>query len=270
LIGADALLFQHRHAVNAALDASAGRWSDIGFTGRWLLNAHPKSGIHLMRNILLHFNSSAVFQQLLFYDDFATAVGLKSEARLYWAHLPYMTFASATAGAENFQSILLLRHPCAVALALARAFYDVNTSRADHLAMRQTLSFRQIVAHIISGYEFQDLSFAPLTASLTEFCTDWLGHAQFILRFEDLTERLQSDDAALVGYLQPLLATVCEAVPSDAAARIRAGAATAISATYSRTRPWASTSLQAQDVFALVPRPAAAALRDVAGQLGYD
>src|SRR5262249_33356783 len=161
------------------------------------VDAHPKSGIHLLRNILMHFNRETVGQRLLFYDDFSETLRQQKASRIHWGHLPYSTFVSGVPGLGNVQTILLRRHPPPMAVALARAFFDVNSGRPDHLAMRETHSFEAIVAAVVNGYEAAGLSFSPLISSLGEFCLSWRDNARFVLRFEQLTALLKQDDAGL-------------------------------------------------------------------------
>ena len=51
------VLFQNFDPVNKALSLSLEHFGSIGVRGRWFINSHPKSGTHLLRNILLHFNT---------------------------------------------------------------------------------------------------------------------------------------------------------------------------------------------------------------------
>src|SRR5687767_5436166 len=68
--GPDLLFKQHR-LIRRALRDSIQRWEQVPVRGRWLANSHPKSGTHLVRNILLHFNNPAVHRQFLFPRNFA-------------------------------------------------------------------------------------------------------------------------------------------------------------------------------------------------------
>ena len=263
------LLFQDAKSVNTALEESLTHWDKIGVRGRWIVNSHPKSGTHLLKNILLHFSSAAVHQEMLFYDTFAPAFIGENNSQIYTAHLPYSMCSTAMGDAGNVQSILLLRHPCAIALALARAFYDVNTTRPDHLFLRERDSFEEIVRKVVCGYECAGLEFGPLAASLSEFCLEWQGKVRFTVKFEDIVAKLRGADDELLAYFQPILEAIFEAIPADAALRIRAGSSTAISATFSRTRESACDMWTADDIYTAVPAAASAELRDISRLLGY-
>ena len=52
-------------------------------------------------------------------------------------NIPYVTLNDVAGKAPGLRTVLLLRHPGAIALALARAFYDRNSTRPDHLYMRE-------------------------------------------------------------------------------------------------------------------------------------
>ncbi len=262
------LLFRDSNEVDRDLSRSLTRWDKIAVRGSWLANSHPKSGTYLLRNILMHFNSAAVHQEMLFYDTFADGVAGEPLAKIYSGHVPYQHFATSPASAR-LRTILLVRHPLAIAPALARAFYDVNTTRPDHLHLREHDTFEQIVVKVIGGYECAGLRFAPLATSLAEFAVDWLGNVDFLLRFEEITERLGSNDQALVAYFAPLLTAIFGEIPADAAARIRAGAAAGISATFSRTQAWARRDPAFDEIYSLLPSMLAADLQEIARRLGY-
>jgi hypothetical protein len=263
------LLFHTRSIVRAALQQSLTHWNKLPVRGRWLVNSHPKAGTFLPRNILMHFNSGALHQHILFYDTFYDVLRSNFEPCIYTGHVPYSLLRQSRDSVGPLQSILLIRHPCAVALALARAFYDRNTTRPDHIHLREHESFAGIVVKIVTGYELADVTSGPLAASLADFSADWLGSTHFTIRFEDLTKHLAGPDDALVAFLAPVIEAMFSAVPDDAAARIRAGADAAISATYSRTATWASRNWSPDDVYGLLPRADAERLRGIAAQLGY-
>lgn len=262
------LLFRERTTVSAALRQSLTRWNKLPVRGRWLVNSHPKAGTFLPRNILMHCNSGALHQHILFYDTFRGALDNR-EPRIYTGHIPYAMLHAAADTVGPLQSVLLIRHPCAIALALARSYYDRNSQRADHVYLREHESFDGVVARIISGYECAGVTCGPLAVSLIEFSVEWRGNTRFTLRYEDLVERLAGPDAALLAYLAPLLGAMFARVPEDAVERIRAGADTTISATYSRTAEWASHPRSPRDVYELVTAADADRLRAIAAQLGY-
>jgi hypothetical protein len=236
--------------------------------GRWIVNSHPKSGTHLVRNIMLHMNSDAVHQEILFYDKYLDATRPGDEPRIYITHLPYAA-VSVNGEVGGLNAILLLRHPGAIALALARAFYDVNTTRPDHLYLRENTEFPEIVAKVVRGYACEGLRFGPIERSLTEMAVEWRRAALFTLRFEEIIDALGSSDAQLLDYFRPLLAGVFETVPLDAAARIRTAAEPEISATYSRNNTSEYDKYRPDDVYSMVPRAAATRLRAAATALGY-
>lgn len=263
------LLFNDAGSVRIALGRSLGNWNPLRAHGTWVVNSHPKSGTLLLRNILLHFNHQFSHPEILFFDTFAAVLKEESSPRLYTTHIPYEVFKEAQSNAVNLRSILLLRHPCAIALALARSFYDINTIRPDHIYMRRHHTFEEITAKIISGYTAEGLRFSPLVDSLREFAIDWLDQVDAIIRFEDIVSMQASDDARVVDLFRPILDAMFGFTPPDAAARIRAGASPAISDTFSRTKSWAHRGPLLDDVYKLVPQEARNELRDAARLLGY-
>ena len=261
------LLFRKSDSVGLAFKESLGRFRPIALHGRWLINSHPKSGTHLVRNILGHFNWHAFYRPILFFDTFEPVLR-GATSQFYAGHIPYAMFAVFDQ-IEDFNSVLLIRHPYAIALALARAFYDINTTRADHLQMREEFSFSEIVKRVICGYDCAGIRSSPLAKSLSEFTCEWLGQTPFTVKFEEIVARLKGPDYRLVAYLAPLLEGMYGAVPDDAAQRIRAGAAPAISVTFSRTRDAAAVRARPADVPSLVPATEARRLREIAVMLGY-
>jgi hypothetical protein len=262
-------IFQDPRSVSRALGRSVLEWDKIGVAGRWLVNSHPKSGTHLIRNILLHFNANAVHQDILFFNTFGNALSQTAEPRIFIGHIPYGTLSGAAATASGLRTVLLLRHPGAIALALARAFYDRNSTRPDHLYMREHDSFEQIVSKVVTGYECRGQQFGSLASSLADFCLDWLGNVQFVVRFEDMAATLQSNDDDLLAFFNPVLGQMLQIVPPDAAQRIRAGAAAAISATYSRTVESVYDALRPEEIYTLLPPAEGEGLRRIAVELGY-
>lgn len=262
------LLFQEPGDVNRQLHDSITRWSPMALHFRWLVNSHPKSGTHLLRNILLHFARGAVHRAIVFFDTYNLALQTTSAPAIYIGHVPRVTF-TANAESQGLGTVLLIRHPCAIALALARAFYDVNTTRADYVQMREECSFEEIVRKVICGYECAGFRSSPLATSLAEFTLEWLGETAFVVKFEELVVRLEGPDYRLVAYLAPLLEGMFHTVPIDAAERIRAGATPAISHTYSRTRETALVKIRPADVHSLIPAAESRRLREITAALGY-
>ncbi|HEX3864529.1 MAG TPA: hypothetical protein VHY35_22830 [Stellaceae bacterium] len=283
------LLFRETRDVDVELENSLKSWGKLPVNGAWLVNSHPKSGTHLLRNILLHFNSAVVHHTMLFYDTFVVALNGSTKSSIHVGHIPYSLFFEAAPYTSEPCTILLLRHPCAILLALARSFYDVNTKRPDHLKMRERQSFAEIVKDVACGYARAGQRFAPLSDSLAEFGTEWLGNVEFTVKFEDMiarlaspplasprlasprlaSPRLTSNDRNLVDFFAPMLRAVFGDVPADAAARLRAGACSGISATYSRTQDWARQERTPEQVYDLLPAAAADALREAAYRFGY-
>jgi hypothetical protein len=260
------LLFHDTKTVHEALGASLRKHSRIPVRGRWFVNSHPKSGTHLLRNILLHFNTPEVYRDLVFEQSLKAALDRAEADQIYMGHVAQAVFAKEPS--RPTRTVVLLRHPCAIALALARAFYDVNTTRPDHLYMREHENFEWIVEKVVRGYKCEGVTSGPLAASLKEFALDWLPKVDFVLRFEELRARLKSSDEDLLAYLRPVLEAMFDTVPEDAIQRIRAGGSETISATYSRTAS-AYDALRPDDVYRLLLTPHARQLRAIAGQLGY-
>src|SRR6476646_3680768 len=77
------VLFQNFDAVNKALSLSLEHFGSIGVRGRWFINSHPKSGTHLLRNILFHFNTQQVYKDILFYDTIEPALEERKTDQIY-------------------------------------------------------------------------------------------------------------------------------------------------------------------------------------------
>jgi len=261
------LLFQDMRTVDEALALSLEQFPGVGVSGLWFINSHPKSGTHLLRNILLHFNTPEIYKDILLYDTVQAALQEPKPDQIYMGHVSYAEYDESPKGA--MRSVLLLRHPGAIALALARAFYDRNSMRPDHLYMREHDSFEEIVRRVVSGYEYQELKFRSLASSLAQFSLDWIAEVDFVVRFEDIERHLRADDSTLTTWFGPILAEIFGTLPTDAAQRIRAGAGGGISATYSRTAMSARDEFQPENVYDLLPAVQAQRLRGIASALGY-
>src|SRR5688572_6724556 len=96
-----ALLFRGSASVNEALGHSIAGWEQIEPCGRWIINSHPKSGTHLLRNILLHFNHRSVNREILFFDTFTEALQRQAQAQFFNAHIPYKIAAQSIGGASG-------------------------------------------------------------------------------------------------------------------------------------------------------------------------
>lgn len=249
-------MFLDADTVNAALAGSIARFATLDLPVSALVNSHPKSGTHLLRNILLHFFSARTHAPFLFHDNFATAAAAAGP-RLFVGHVPWSV--AAAPDAPPLRKILLVRHPATMVLALARAFYDGNTTREDFIALRSSRTFEEIVACVLAGYAHQGQPCAaPVAESLRYFTLDWLEGADCVIRFEDIRTALAGSDDDVVRVFEPLFGTLGCPLPDDAAARIRAGSAGAISTTYSRHGRASFDDVTAEDVVRM------------AGELGQD
>ena len=154
------------------------------------LNSVPKSGTHLLRNILRMF--VPVEQQ--YHDDFIQIPNLRQHSRalhpdnpkLSWGHLLFSD-ESALATSLSHQ-ILLVRDPHTWVLARARFFLSENfDGNLAHLRTRQ-YSAGELMNMMIFGIHGK----APTMYDIyTHNAAAWLGTGVKLYRYEDLVSHLK-------------------------------------------------------------------------------
>jgi hypothetical protein len=154
------------------------------------LNSVPKSGSHLLRNIIRMFvpveqQYQAEFIQYQFLDRHLAAFDPAAN-RLSWGHLFYMD--PTRAAVRDVRHILLVRDPYDWALAQARfVLSDEFQAGLDHFK-KPDVPVEAILNLVIQGTKPQ---LAPLAITYHFNAVAWLGKGVHLLRYEDLVRALR-------------------------------------------------------------------------------
>lgn len=188
------------------------------------LNSIPKSGSHLLRNIVRMFvpvedQYQAEFIQYHFLQRHLAAFD-RSRNRLSWGHLFFMEpTRAALAGVRH---ILLVRDPYEWVLARARFVLsnEFNAPGLEHLKQPGT-SVESILNLMIEGVRPE---LAPLDITYHFNAVAWLGTGTRLLRYEELIQalrELESEDGE--SYFTALFDACGIVRPDDWRERVRIG-----------------------------------------------
>jgi hypothetical protein len=210
------------------------------------LNSVPKSGSHLLRNIVRMF--VPVDQQ---YDrDFIQYANLKSHlgafdgppAKLSWGHLFFSDISVITTSVAR--KILLVRDPHSWVLSKARFMLsDEFTGELDMLK-NAPVSADELINMVIFGIHRTNPS---LKDTYTHNAVAWLGTGVFLMRYEELIEALKYlDSPESETYFGRLFDACGIAMPDDWRARVKIGSDPARSGTASQNLSGKISSLPAE------------------------
>lgn len=188
------------------------------------LNSVPKSGSHLLRNIVRMFvpveqQYSAQFIQWANLQQHLAAFD-PGKSYLSWGHLLFSD-ASAIELAEVRQ-ILLVRDPYDWVLARARFFMSEEFSGNINHIKDGTLSVEALLNLMIFGV-YQKAP--PLADIYANNAAAWLGTGVFLVRYEELAANLDElDGTEAEAYFMSLFrACGIDPVPADWKQRVRIG-----------------------------------------------
>ena len=186
------------------------------------LNSVPKSGSHLLRNIVRMFvpveqqYHVQFIQPQVLRDHFGAFADPRNF--LSWGHL---TFGPTTAVAlGNVRHILLVRDPYDWVLAAARFFISDQLVGFD-LLKEGTLSVDAILNMTIFGIPGKSLSLSDL---FMQTAVGWFGAGAHVIRYEDLVRsvaNLESQEAE--SFFSELLGACGIERPGDWRERVRVG-----------------------------------------------
>jgi hypothetical protein len=213
------------------LDEQNGRFRQQPLTQAVFLNSVPKSGSHLLRNIVRMFVPVAQH----YPDDFIQYATLSRHARAFaasppllsWGHL-FFSDVSAIATAPA-RKILLVRDPYSWVLAKARFMLsDEFTGELDFLKA-EPISAAQLINLTIFGIPRKN---PGLRDTYTHNAAAWLGSDIYLVRFEELQAALRDlASASAEHYFTALLGACGIEVPDDWRDRVKIGADPARSGT---------------------------------------
>lgn len=206
------------------LDAVTARFAPAPITAPIFLNSVPKSGTHLLRNILRMFvpvdqQYTQTFIQWPNMQDHLAAFS-KDRPKLSWGHLLFSD-ASAVETATA-RRVILVRDPYSWVLARARFFVSEQFKANLDFLKEGRLNIESLLNLMIFGIYGK----TPSLADQYQFnAVAWLHTGTMLLRYEDLVAHVKTiDEPASQEYFARLLDHCGIAVPENWAERVQAGA----------------------------------------------
>ncbi|HVH48515.1 MAG TPA: hypothetical protein VM760_01375 [Sphingomicrobium sp.] len=195
------------------------------------LNSIPKSGSHLLRNIVRMFVPVGQQYQRQFIQHAILAehshVFSTSLPMLSWGHLAF-TDASAVE-LTNVRHILLVRDPYSWVIARARFFVSAEFQGNLDLLKEGKLSAEELMNLMIFGIYQKAPSLSEI---FTHNAAAWLGTGVIMLRYEDIVRNLKDlDTAEAETFFKQLLESCGIDPPDDWRERVRVGSDPAQSGT---------------------------------------
>ncbi len=196
------------------------------------LNSVPKSGTHLLRNIMRMF--VPVDQQ--YHDTFVQIPVLRQHLkafsaknpRLSWGHLLFSDDAAIVL--KNVNHILLVRDPYDWVLARARFFLSDNfDANLEHLKDGNA-AIDDVLNMMIFGIHQK---VPPIVDIYTHNAVSWLGTSAYLIRYEDLVHHVRDlDTMEAESYFRTLFDRCgLKVVPDDWRERVRIGSDRKMSST---------------------------------------
>ena len=206
------------------LDEENAKFAQTRLPRPLFLNSVPKSGSHLLRNIMRMF----VPVEDHFKDQFIQWGNLqqykhafKAEGRiLSWGHLLFSDASAVEAGPAR--KIILVRDPHTWVLARARFFLSDEFGDNSVLVKNGELSVDSLINLMIFGIHGKAMSMREL---FTYNAIGWLGSDATLLRYEDLVGAVKALDSrqAEATFMQLFAAAGLAEVPDDWRERVRIG-----------------------------------------------
>jgi hypothetical protein len=204
------------------LDEENGKFKQVKLGHPLFLNSIPKSGSHLLRNIMRMFvpvdqQYAAQFIQVQFLRDHLAAF---SDPRnfLSWGHLMFTDTSAVVVG--NARQMVLVRDPYDWVLARARFFVSEEFQGFD-LLKEGTVSPEAILNMMILGIPEKA---PPLLTLFTYNAVAWLGTGAHLIRYEELMRALRDlDGKGGERYFSELLSHCGIKRPDDWRERVRIG-----------------------------------------------
>lgn len=187
------------------------------------LNSVPKSGSHLLRNIVRMFvpveqQYHAQFIQWANLGEHLSALN-PARPQLSWGHLFFADDSAMELAAAR--KILLVRDPYSWVLARARFFLSEEFSGNVDRLKQGELSVDQLLNLMIFGI-YQKAP--PMVDIFTHNAVAWLGTGAYLVRYEELVAQLKNLDGREAEYFFGNLLDACGiAMPDDWRERVRIG-----------------------------------------------
>ncbi|GAB4518368.1 MAG: hypothetical protein Kow00133_03390 [Amphiplicatus sp.] len=189
------------------------------------INSVPKSGTHLLRNIVRMFvpADQQYHEQFIQWPNLQQHLAAFDPKACYlsWGHL---LFSDASAiELAGVRKVVLVRDPYSWVLARARFFLsDEFSGNIDHVKSG-ALSVEELLNLMIFGV-YQKAP--PLAEIYTHNAVAWLGTGASLIRYEDLVRHLKVIDTleAEVYFRKILAACGIDPIPDDWRPRVKIGA----------------------------------------------
>ena len=206
------------------LDAENRRFAQAPLRQPLFLNSVPKSGSHLLRNILRMFVpvEQQYQKQFVQWGNMPEHLDAWDRRRnlLSWGHLFFSDASAIELG--HVRKILLVRDPYDWVLARARFFMSENFSGNVDFVKDGSLAVDDLLSLMIFGIHGK----APPMADIYRFnAAAWLGSDIHLLRFEELVAHCNDLDSDAAQAYFGALFTACgiDPVPADWRERVRVG-----------------------------------------------
>ena len=206
------------------LDQQNGKFAQVRLPQPLFLNSVPKSGSHLLRNIMRMF----VPVEDHFKDQFIQWGNLqqykhafRAEGRmLSWGHLLFSDASAVEAGPAR--KIILVRDPYTWVLARARFFLSDEFGDNSVLVKNGELTVDSLINLMIFGIHGKAMSMREL---FNYNAVGWLGSDATMLRYEDLLEAVKTlDSEKAESYFMAMFeAAGLASIPDDWRERVRIG-----------------------------------------------
>lgn len=211
------------------LDEAARGFAQARLNAPLFLNSVPKSGSHLLRNILRMF----VAPEQQYPADFIQHATLPQHERAFdearplmsWGHLVFSDGAAVRLA--HSAKLLLVRDPYDWVLARTRFFLSDQMKGNLEFLKTGRLTIPELLNLQIFGI-WQKLP--PMAEIYMHNAAAWLGTDITLVRFEELRDAAR-DPAAHAEYFRALLTAARLEIPGDWAERVRIGSDPAQSGT---------------------------------------
>lgn len=189
------------------------------------LNSVPKSGTHLLRNIMRMF--VRVEQQ--YHQDFVQHAVLRQHQVAFSQTMPYLSWGhllfsdDAAVVLRHVHHVLLVRDPYDWVLARARFFLSDNFQGSLEHLKGGNVAVDEVLNMMIFGIHKKAPSLREI---YTHNAVSWLGTKVHILRFEDLVRHASAPDTGEAeGFFRRLFENCAMGdLPDDWRDRVRIGA----------------------------------------------
>lgn len=206
------------------LDAENRRFEQVRLPQPLFLNSVPKSGSHLLRNIMRMFVPVEDQYQVQFIQwgnlrDHAGAFDAERRM-LSWGHLMFSDASAIEAAAAR--KIALVRDPYSWVLARARFFLSDEFGDNTMLVKQGEMTVDTLVNLMIFGIHGKAM---PMRDLFNYNAVAWMGANCTVLRYEDLVGAVKTlDSEAAEAYFMKLFeAAGLAKVPDDWRERVRIG-----------------------------------------------